>query len=174
MQSNKIDHKNLQPMSFGCKLVLQSIFGVGTFFTNDFCLRSDRVRKSKPLNIVIKISKAASMPCVKLSDDFNKNTGDRATIKKVKLRLSYEESHDKDLDEADRLWETLKDHWNSEIPLKECNWQTVLCNKSRSMCSVEQYVKSVQAKAPHTGRLSWDRSQINFYLRLTLWLIVMI
>ena len=78
-------------------------FGIGTFFTNDFNTASDGGKgKSKALNMVIKIASVNSVPCVKISDDLMKvsdyiselvvliatswfqNTGDPATIRKVK------------------------------------------------------------------------------------------
>ncbi|KAH9481535.1 putative nicotinate phosphoribosyltransferase [Psilocybe cubensis] len=58
-------------------------FGIGTFLTNDF--RSPTTgEKSKALNIVIKLSSVAGKPCVKLSDDLNKTTGDLETVNLVK------------------------------------------------------------------------------------------
>jgi len=60
-------------------------FGIGTFLTNDFrTASSNYTAKSKALNIVIKLSSVDNLPCVKLSDDLTKNTGDRATVEKVK------------------------------------------------------------------------------------------
>ncbi|TFK70289.1 nicotinate phosphoribosyltransferase [Pluteus cervinus] len=60
-------------------------FGIGTFLTNDFrTLSSGRTEKSKALNIVIKLSSVDQKPCVKLSDDLTKNTGDKSTVEHVK------------------------------------------------------------------------------------------
>ncbi|ETW82924.1 hypothetical protein HETIRDRAFT_416954 [Heterobasidion irregulare TC 32-1] len=61
-------------------------FGIGTFLTNDFCAASggeERVR-SRALNIVIKLASVDGAPCVKLSDDPSKNTGDPETVARVK------------------------------------------------------------------------------------------
>jgi nicotinate phosphoribosyltransferase len=77
-------------------------FGVGTFFTNDFRSQSNPRETSKPLNIVIKVSKAQGNPCVKISDNINKNTGDKAKVKEVKVRLGYEEIARNEIDETKR------------------------------------------------------------------------
>ena len=76
-------------------------FGIGTFFTNDFTLKSDPSTKSKPLNIVIKLSKASGSPAIKLSDDIGKNTGHEKKVEEVKLRLGY----------TDRSWISETQRW---------------------------------------------------------------
>ncbi|KAG6333326.1 hypothetical protein ID866_5759 [Astraeus odoratus] len=68
-------------MGFTCS------FGIGTFLTNDFRTKSSSYReKSKALNMVIKLNSINGRPCVKISDDLEKNTGDAATVEFVKKK----------------------------------------------------------------------------------------
>ncbi|KAI0313181.1 nicotinate phosphoribosyltransferase [Amylostereum chailletii] len=60
-------------------------FGIGTFFTNDYRKASSGGKdKSKALNMVIKLASVNQIPCVKISDDLNKNTGHEGTVRQVK------------------------------------------------------------------------------------------
>ncbi|KAI0048993.1 nicotinate phosphoribosyltransferase [Auriscalpium vulgare] len=60
-------------------------FGIGTFLTNDYkSLSSGGREKSKALNMVIKLASVDNKPCIKISDDIMKNTGDIDTVVRVK------------------------------------------------------------------------------------------
>jgi len=58
-------------------------FGVGTWLTNDF-KSSSTGETSKALNIVIKLASINDRPCIKISDDITKNTGDKTSVLFVK------------------------------------------------------------------------------------------
>ncbi|KAG8908353.1 nicotinate phosphoribosyltransferase [Tulasnella sp. 403] len=67
----------------GFKCMSSASFGIGTFMTNDFdsTLKGGR---SKPMNIVIKLGTINGNPCIKISDDITKNTGDKDVVRTVK------------------------------------------------------------------------------------------
>lgn len=92
----------IQYKAIGDEYGFKPSFGVGTFFTNDFTKLSAPEEKSKPLNIVIKIAKAAGRPSIKISDNIGKNTGDQKTVDEVKSRLGYSEKTWKEGDESQR------------------------------------------------------------------------
>ncbi|OJJ48122.1 hypothetical protein ASPZODRAFT_61947 [Penicilliopsis zonata CBS 506.65] len=83
------------------KAGFKPVFGVGTFFTNDYTNVSNG-EKSKPLNIVIKIATANGRPAVKLSDNMGKNTGDKDKVQAVKKKLGYIEQEWQEVDESNR------------------------------------------------------------------------
>jgi len=62
-------------------------FGIGTFLTNDF-MKEDGSGTSKALNMVIKLASINGIPCVKISDEISKNTGDPTAVKQVKEILA--------------------------------------------------------------------------------------
>ncbi|GAA5868235.1 hypothetical protein JCM3774_000612 [Rhodotorula dairenensis] len=80
-------------------------FGVGTNLTNDFRHVEEPVlqnvsgegaprsegEKSKALNMVIKLYSINDQPCVKISDELTKNTGDPEAVQLVKQRFGLEE-----------------------------------------------------------------------------------
>ncbi|PSR94150.1 Quinolinate phosphoribosyl transferase [Coniella lustricola] len=90
----------------------QPTFGVGTFLTNDFTRLSDG-SNSTPMNIVIKLSSASDNAAVKISDNIGKNTGDQATVDRVKRELGYVEKDWEGGDESKR--------WGSEANSTQAN-----------------------------------------------------
>ena len=59
---------------------------VSSLLGDDF-LKKRENRKSKAMNIVIKLRSADGQPCVKLNDDLNKNTGVEDQVRLVKEQL---------------------------------------------------------------------------------------
>ncbi len=51
-----------------CKNKIRCSFGIGTYFTSNFVKLSNKSVKSKPMNMVIKLTKINEIPVVKLSD----------------------------------------------------------------------------------------------------------
>ncbi|EJD02414.1 nicotinate phosphoribosyltransferase [Fomitiporia mediterranea MF3/22] len=79
------DEKALKIKAQCDELGITCSFGIGTFLTNDFrSVSSGGKQKSKALNMVIKIANVNGAPCIKISDEITKNTGDPAVVKKVK------------------------------------------------------------------------------------------
>ncbi|KAF8475794.1 Quinolinate phosphoribosyl transferase [Kalaharituber pfeilii] len=81
----------LQYKKFAEEYGFRTSFGVGTHLTNDFMHVTNPKRKSIPLNIVIKLSSACGSPAIKLSDNANKNTGDKKVVEEVKREIGYVE-----------------------------------------------------------------------------------
>ena len=63
-----------------CKGKIRCSFGIGTHFTSDFMKVSDPTQKSKPMNMVIKLTMIDDIPVVKLSDSPGKAIGDPKMI----------------------------------------------------------------------------------------------
>lgn len=63
---------------------IKSSDGIGTHLTNDFIVESDPSQRSKPLNMVIKLTEANGIPVVKLSDTPEKAIGDPKMVEVMK------------------------------------------------------------------------------------------
>ncbi|KAJ2818622.1 nicotinate phosphoribosyltransferase [Coemansia furcata] len=78
-----VDIKNrCDSFGIGCS------FGIGTNFTNDFNLASNPAQHGTALNIVLKLFRCGGKPCVKLSEDKTKYTGDIDEVKRAQAELS--------------------------------------------------------------------------------------
>lgn len=81
--SDSLDVELVLKLVEKCKNVIKCSFGIGTFLTNDY-KNSINHDKSKPLNMVIKLSKCDGIPVVKLSDNPEKAIGDRDAVRVAK------------------------------------------------------------------------------------------
>ncbi|KAJ2083141.1 nicotinate phosphoribosyltransferase [Coemansia sp. RSA 988] len=70
------------------KFSLKCLFGIGTNFTNDFQCASNSSTPSKAPNFVIKLILCDGRPCIKLSDDKTKHTGDSAEVAHIQNHLT--------------------------------------------------------------------------------------
>ncbi|WFD41017.1 nicotinate phosphoribosyltransferase [Malassezia japonica] len=77
----------LELQAFAKEMGILAGFGVGTHLTNDFGCASDTSRKSRALNMVLKLDSINGHPTVKISDELTKNTGDADEIALVKRRF---------------------------------------------------------------------------------------
>jgi nicotinate phosphoribosyltransferase len=64
-----------------CRGRIRFSFGIGTFFTSDFTKVSDPTKKSKAMNMVIKLTMIDGVHVVKLSDNPVKAIGDKKMVK---------------------------------------------------------------------------------------------
>jgi len=69
-----------------CNGKIRSSFGIGTHLTNDFIKPNGEV--SKPLNMVIKLSKCDGIPVVKLSDTPGKAIGEKDALRDARWTFS--------------------------------------------------------------------------------------
>lgn len=82
--SNALDVDTVIKIKEYCRGKIKCSFGIGTHFTSDFYKKSDKITKSSPMNMVIKMTKANDIPIVKLSDDPGKAIGDEKMINIMK------------------------------------------------------------------------------------------
>lgn len=69
------------------KAGINSSFGIGTSFTNDFRRKSDPNQKSTPMNMVIKMKYCNGKRVIKLSDDALKHSASDELVNELKRRL---------------------------------------------------------------------------------------
>jgi len=67
-----------------CRGKIRRSFGIGTYFTSDFNKLSNKFIKSKPMNMVIKLTNIDGIPVVKLSDSDGKEIGDKKMVDVMK------------------------------------------------------------------------------------------
>lgn len=82
--SNALDVERSLKIVDYCKGKIRCSLGIGTFFTSDFVKESNNIEKSKPMNMVIKLTMVNDIPCVKLSDDASKAIGDPTMVETMK------------------------------------------------------------------------------------------
>ncbi|MBD0366747.1 MAG: nicotinate phosphoribosyltransferase [Flavisolibacter sp.] len=86
--SDALNYEKVKRITEFCRGRIGFSFGIGTNFTNDVDL--------KPMNIVLKMREACPereqwMPVIKLSDEYEKYSGDSATIEMAKQTLQINE-----------------------------------------------------------------------------------
>jgi nicotinate phosphoribosyltransferase len=67
-----------------CNGRMKDVYGIGTFFTNDFMKKSDPTIKSKALNMVIKLWSMNGKYVVKLGDGEGKEIGEKDALRVAK------------------------------------------------------------------------------------------
>ncbi|KAI9012614.1 nicotinate phosphoribosyltransferase [Phycomyces nitens] len=66
---------------------IQSSFGIGTHFSNDFEKASNPADKSKSMSIVIKLKECNGIRVIKLSDDVSKHSGNQSLVDSLEKEL---------------------------------------------------------------------------------------
>ncbi|KAI9288500.1 nicotinate phosphoribosyltransferase [Umbelopsis sp. AD052] len=84
-------NKAIQLQDYCIKAGVNSSFGIGTHFTNDFKKISNPSQRSEPMNMVIKMNSCNGTPVIKLSDDVLKNSGDSDLVSKIKTKLGLQD-----------------------------------------------------------------------------------
>ena len=82
--SDGLDVETAINISNYCNGKIRYSFGIGTYFTSNFVKLSNKSVKSKPMNMVIKLTKVDGIPVVKLSDSIGKEIGDENMIRIMK------------------------------------------------------------------------------------------